>query len=872
MILVRSMVEDKMSTATQPAAERHEVLGWVVRTIRVPRGEPNRFTVKTSDGQEWKAICPFFCPVEEGDSIAGTITMTADREFTYVSQPFVQIPVSGDNVKACFIRALRSSGFGQISADDLYNKIMTLARAANQAKVTLEARKKAATAKPLSLDRKLPLPVDVKKPESIDVKKPEPIDVKKDKQKKDDLEKAEQKKIEIKALTEGTDGVVGYLSELAAMYNRSYDDSIVKGLVAGTKLKEEQVAALLRWWHQHRSLRRLHLLGLTNKEIKACMKPLDEVYEICITNPFKLAPIPIDKAKAIVKSMRSEPQAIDILCGCIVRKIYEMMEQMGWVCMPFWMLQKTYSTIYAIRELLVSEYDVVFEREMAYLAYPYKVEVGIANWLDKQIKKTAVQLTKPSHAILADGKTPKVDTPELETALYECKTLTDEQKTAIQGVLECDVSIVRGGSGVGKSSLIKELIRNLEIRDIGYAVTAFTGKAVSRVQEILKKRVAWTMDRMIVKAGQVQPFKHLIVDEVGMLTTELMYRFRQAHPGAHDENQLQPIGWGCLMRQMLYSGRVPTYTLTINHRIINSTDDAKFDKIILENANALIDSKRDLQYPLAFRQGTGFYQLEGDVDTVHQIVKVFHKNGIPESQISVICPYVVDGYLEKLNMVFQQVYLDQAKQMVDQKKQVWSVGMRVMMLKNSYSINVFNGETGYVCDLTDDGVVVKFRDELEHLFLYESSDPHGGWKKKGEAFDEGSDEVELTIEHIQAAFAGTVHKNQGSENDFIIGYIPERANKFGKVGSSFLNINLLYTLITRTRKAIYLVGSSRAIDAATCKMQASRYENLSARLRVLKDDKLEAVLAKLTNIDASIAEPEEPDDISHIHDDAGVYS
>src|SRR6185503_19555753 len=128
--------------------------------------------------------------------------------------------------------------------------------------------------------------------------------------------------------------------------------------------------------------------------------------------------------------------------------------------------------------------------------------------------------------------------------------------------------------------------RNLELREESYMVGSFTGKAVARLQEVMKSRVAMTLDRMIAKASSIPPFKVLFVDEKSMVTTELMYRFQRAFPGKFriicvgDEHQLQPIGWGSLMKQLLACKRIPTYTLTLNQRIIPHSLDRKDSKDI----------------------------------------------------------------------------------------------------------------------------------------------------------------------------------------------------------------------------------------------------------------------------------------------------
>ena len=75
------------------------------------------------------------------------------------------------------------------------------------------------------------------------------------------------------------------------------------------------------------------------------------------------------------------------------------------------------------------------------------------------------------------------------------------------------------------------------------------------------------------------------------------------------------------------------------------------------------------------------------------------------------------------------------------------------------------------------------------------------------------------------SFACSVHRFQGSEADCVIGYIPE-----GSPSSTFLNSNLLYTLITRAKKMIWLVGDPETMERAATTKQAYRCDNLATRV------------------------------------------
>ena len=461
-------------------------------------------------------------------------------------------------------------------------------------------------------------------------------------------------------------------------------------------------------------------------------------------------------------------------------------------------------------------------------------------------------------------------------------TLTEEQITAITGGLFYDVSIITGGAGTGKTSIIAELAHRLKLKKETFAMSLSRVKLFSRLQEVLKCRLAMTMDRMIInKKGAT--FDVLIIDEASMVTTELFDRFIRTftHPYriviVGDINQLQPIGWGTLMKQLIAAKRIPTFYLTHNHRIlqysVNEEVDRpsgapgleKFDRVALDNANALIDPSRSMDTPISFRQGTGFYEMEGDINVVQSIIMQLAGSGIHHSRVVVLTPY--NKHLKDLNSIFQDVYLNDVKSTHGPKGRKWCVGDRVMMTMNNYDINVMNGEEGDVVDIDKKGITVEFKDQKQHIFLYQGTmsdiDNRYHTEEKGEK--------ELTIDQLQHSFAITVHKSQGSQWEFVIFFIPTVIGPGGKL-NKFLNINLFYTGITRLEKAIWLVGSPHIISHATCVAQSRRYEGLCARLLEMKDPELEASLELLVAPPVVKApEPEFDEDDFFSHDDFGSY-
>jgi hypothetical protein len=904
--LIKMSAQSESQNSGRPY-DYYEVQGCVENVIGrgSSKNSPIVFSIKTIKQNVYRLTCPFFCPVQPGDAIYALVKPTTDRSYEVIRQPFVQVPVDKENVAQCFIRALRGTGFGSVSADMLYEKLQKLAKECGYGEHTLgkctsvnlkilkdESRDNSPGAGAPVLEHN---PFRGASPEDQSAMSNETQDPPRN---RDDgaktpvgpkLEAPPELRVMInfehvgdgmvtnnKSRYKG-DGVIPYLSEIANAYNRTADNGIIQRLVNGTNLDEKKIHKLLQWWHKSRSLRRLHLLGLTNTEIEGCKLPLDDIYEICLVNPYRLPAIEMGKCQAIMASLGKEPTHIEQSCGRIIRKIYDFSSEKGWTGTPMTLLSRQFRDFHQFREFLITDYGVTIDYNLAYLPYQLKVEIVMAKYLDNLIKKTAGAIRS----------LPIMDTPQIETAVYECPSLTKEQKLSVIGALTNRICIITGGAGTGKTTVIREIVKNLQIREIPYITCAFTGKAVSRLQEVLQSKLAATMDRLISRSGEVSEFRHVIADEGSMITTELLYRFVNAFPQEYrltivgDCNQLPPVSWGTLMKQLMISGRVPIYYLTDNQRIIphrldtislddneegpevrSAPGDRNFDRTILENANALIDPTRDIGLPLEFKQGPGFYQVDGNIETVTTIVKALHDTGINSDRIMAISPY--NEYIREINSGFQTIYHESSHKCIDKRGTLWCVGDRVMMTKNNYTINIMNGSEGKVISLTDEGVNIDFGDGAQHLFRFYSSDPQFDYKPvskggmgaaRGEALtDDDYNSAELTIDQIQHSYAVTVHKSQGSEREFVIFYIPRRAGYNGQGISNFLNINLFYTGVTRTKRSIWVVGDPVTIAQATCNKQPPRHEALGYRLKMMKDPELEQVLENVTQ--APMIEPQ----------------
>ena len=413
--------------------------------------------------------------------------------------------------------------------------------------------------------------------------------------------------------------------------------------------------------------------------------------------------------------------------------------------------------------------------------------------------------------------------------------LTEEQEFALEGALSSYLTIITGGAGCGKTTLIKQLIKNFIIEEKHFILTSFTGKAVLRIKESIGEEFGniecHTLHRIIhrKKTGcKVEKFYNVIIDECSMISTELMWEFLTLFKHKFrliligDCNQLPPIGTGSFFTQLIDSERVPIYYLTQNKRMVRQND----KMVILKNANGLIDERRDKKIPYNFETNDGFYIIESGLEYCENIISAFKKKGIDHRDVTVITPF--NKEIDKVVEYHQSIYLsDLESRSYDNKR--YYIGDRVMQTQNVYSdsMDLMNGEEGEVIGMNKEVLIVDYGNEKIVEYIW--SEKPDKKKKKKHSEEEKETGEEFYVSEIKHSFCKTVHKSQGSEYKYVIMYIPRNM-------SGFLNVNLLYTAITRTKEKIWIVCDRDTLDFATIRFLPHRYENLASRLKEMKQE------------------------------------
>lgn len=395
----------------------------------------------------------------------------------------------------------------------------------------------------------------------------------------------------------------------------------------------------------------------------------------------------------------------------------------------------------------------------------------------------------------------------------EDPTLHDDQRAAVTMALTSTVSVLTGGPGCGKSHTVRVIAATARAMGGRVTLAAPTGKAAKRLSE-LTGLPAMTVHRML--AHQPDPdalFDQapaqadlIVVDEVSMLDLHLATRLCSAIPsGSHlllvgDGDQLPSIGPGSVLADLLRVEEIPRVRLT--HVFRQAADSA-----IIRSAHQVRAGELP---PLPGGGGFWFEELDDPAAVAERVVHLAteaipRKQGIDPGQVQVLCPMRkgAAGTAELGRMI--QERLNPARDGVPEHwsgSSVYRVGDRVMPIRNNYDKGVFNGETGTVTRLLPEERLLEVRIDDGDTVTY--------------GFDE--------LDDLTHAYAISVHRSQGSEYPFVVAPIVAEA------GGVMLRRRLLYTLVTRARSWVVLVGERKALELAVHRLGGRRNTGLARRL------------------------------------------
>ena len=384
------------------------------------------------------------------------------------------------------------------------------------------------------------------------------------------------------------------------------------------------------------------------------------------------------------------------------------------------------------------------------------------------------------------------------------------QKQAIINSVNCGVSLITGGPGTGKTTIIKCIMTILRQHKNKIMLLAPTGRAAKRLSESTGEQaktihrgleVDFRGDKGVFIHNETNPLDAnvVIVDEVSMVDVLLMNSLLKALNRdcklilVGDKDQLPSVGAGNVLDDILKSNIISVSYLT---KIFRQSENS----LIISNAHMINNG----EMPIIDNSSNDFFfdqktELEDIKATIVEMVtkRITNFKKMDTTKIQVLAPLKagVCG-IENLNKSLQEVINPPSimKMELVVGTTIFREGDKVMQMSNNYDLNwikrdgymhedgagVFNGDIGYIhkIDRQTGETIVWFEDGRECVY------------------------PRTEIYQLSLAYAITIHKSQGSEFDVVV--IPIISGT-----GLILNRNLIYTAVTRAKQMVVLVGEKK---------------------------------------------------------------
>jgi len=431
------------------------------------------------------------------------------------------------------------------------------------------------------------------------------------------------------------------------------------------------------------------------------------------------------------------------------------------------------------------------------------------------------------------NNTENIDNLDENIDLYEQLNkikMHSAQRDAVKTAVNNGVSIVTGGPGTGKTTIVKCIMQIFKQMGKKVKLLAPTGRAAKRLSESCGVEASTIHRALEVDYSTPQMFRYnnlnklpydvIIVDEISMVDIQLMYFLIRALKRntqmvfVGDKDQLPSVGAGNVLADLLASDVIPKVCLTQIYRQSENS-------LIITNAHAINNGKM----PTLDNNSSDFFFTEKSdtQDIMNTIIEMCVSRiprflNIDSSKVQVLAPMKagICG-IDNLNKCLQDRLNPAVKfgAEISTEKITYRIGDRVMQTSNNYErewkkdfekgTGVFNGDMGRITAIDEE------------------------WEMVRVLFDDGKEvEYESTqLEELDLSYATTVHKSQGSE--FRIVVIPVF------MGSQrLMTRNLLYTAMTRAKEMLVFVGNMKCIEYMAKNL--NKRERFSGLKQMLEND------------------------------------
>ena len=429
------------------------------------------------------------------------------------------------------------------------------------------------------------------------------------------------------------------------------------------------------------------------------------------------------------------------------------------------------------------------------------------------------------------------------------------QQQALKMAMKSPISVITGGPGTGKTTLIKGIIAlHAKLNDIdlskaskrfedhGILLAAPTGRAAKRMSDTtgiyattIHRLIGFTRETSMdeLELNELEG-SLIIIDEMSMVDTWLMNWLLKAIPYhmqvvfVGDRDQLPSVGPGQVFADIIDAHKLPTITLKKIYR------QAAESSII-----SLAHHIRNGQLPqdiLEKQADRSFIPANASqlITSVHKIVNYAIEKGYNATNMQILAPmYKGPGGINALNELLQNLLNPSTpkKREIDYFDTVFRVGDKVIQLVNNAEEGIYNGDIG----------------KIEAIFSEKETE-----SKKVEIVVCFDDDREITyhkaeMDQLKLAYCTSIHKSQGSEYELVILPLVD-------MHSRLLRKDVLYTAITRAQSSLVLVGNPNSF------LKAATQSNLKRQTKLIQflNDYLDVETSETTIANEQVVEKNTP--------------
>lgn len=473
----------------------------------------------------------------------------------------------------------------------------------------------------------------------------------------------------------------------------------------------------------------------------------------------------------------------------------------------------------ALKSLIDSD-RIIKDKDKYYLEPIYNSESSLANELKRL--KTDIEA---------------IDETEADNLVWLTEqklgiTYSEKQKEAIKSALSSSISVITGGPGTGKTTIIHGLLEiyaikndiDLELESASESILliAPTGRAARRMQSVMSMKaltihraLGYNYEGVFYYNETIQlPHQLIIIDEASMIDIFLAENlFKAIKSGAQvvivgDEDQLPSVGPGQILADIISSKFMPVIALKEIHR--QAKNSGIIDLALKVNNQSVSDldyeSKEDIKFVSKGESGV----LDIIIGTIDEALDMGYSL---KEDIQVLIPmYKGPLGIDAVNLALQRRYADLTKKKITYGDKTYVIGDKVIQLSNNPEKGIMNGDIGIIKDIS--------KDPNDQDILYIDFDDHVVTVSRAE------------LDDINLAYAISIHKSQGSEYKVVIMPLVRGYQRM-------LRKELLYTGITRTKTHLTLVGDLPLIEKASKVLNEKRQTTLDEFLSTnKKEDKV----------------------------------